>query len=55
MLRRLRREAVRRDELIAREKAKFDAQKALEGPADAAGGLRSPERRRRRTTEAAAE
>jgi len=36
------------------EKAKFDAQKAIEAPADA-GEARSPERRRRRTTEAAAE
>jgi len=53
MLRRLRKEAGRRDELIAKEKAKFDAQKAIEAPADA-GGARSPERRRRRT-EAAAE
>ena len=37
MLRRLRKEAARRDELIAKEKAKFDAQKALEAPADAGG------------------
>jgi len=54
MLRRLRKEAGRRDDLIAKEKAKFDAQKAIEPPTDA-GGMRSPERRRRRPTEAAAE
>ena len=53
MLRRLRKEANRRDELIAKEKAKFDAQKAIEAPGDDA--MRSPERRRRRPTEAAAE
>ena len=52
MLRRLRKEAMRRDELIAKERARFDAQRALEGPAD---GLRAPERRRRRPSEAAAE
>jgi DNA-directed RNA polymerase subunit beta' len=52
MLRRLRKEAMRRDELIAKERAKFDAQRALEAPAD---GLRAPERRRRRPSEAAAE
>jgi DNA-directed RNA polymerase subunit beta' len=54
MLRRLRKEAVRRDELIAKEKAKFDAQKALTGPSDPLA-MRSPDRRRRRPTEAAAE
>jgi DNA-directed RNA polymerase subunit beta' len=54
MLRRLRKEAARRDELIAKEKARFDAQRALEAPADVMGA-RSPERRRRRPTEAAAE
>jgi hypothetical protein len=53
MLRRIRKEAARRDELIAKEKAKFDAEKALAAPADG-GVLRPPERRRRRT-EAAAE
>ena len=52
MLRRLRKEAMRRDELIAKERARFDAQRALEAPAD---GLRAPERRRRRPSEAAAE
>jgi DNA-directed RNA polymerase subunit beta' len=52
MLRRLRKEAMRRDELIAKERARFDAQRALEGPAE---GLRAPERRRRRPSEAAAE
>ena len=53
MLRRIRKEAAKRDELIAKEKAKFDAEKALAAPA-AEGALRPPERRRRRT-EAAAE
>jgi hypothetical protein len=52
MLRRLRKEATRRDDLIARERAKFAAQKQLEAPEDSA--LRPQERRRRRT-EAAAE
>ncbi len=54
MLRRLRKEAAKRDELIAKEKAKFDAEKALAAPAEGGGALRPPERRRRRT-EAAAE
>jgi len=54
MLRRLRKEAMRRDELIAKERARFDAQRALEGPAEGMG-LRAPERRRRRPSEAAAE
>jgi DNA-directed RNA polymerase subunit beta' len=54
MLRRIRKEAAKRDELIAKEKAKFDAEKALTAPADGGGMLRPPERRRRRT-EAAAE
>jgi DNA-directed RNA polymerase subunit beta' len=54
MLRRLRKEAMRRDELIAKERARFDAQRALEGPGEGAG-LRAPERRRRRPSEAAAE
>ena len=53
MLRRIRKEAAKRDELIAKEKAKFDAEKALAAPAEG-GALRPPERRRRRT-EAAAE
>jgi DNA-directed RNA polymerase subunit beta' len=53
MLRRLRKEATRRDDLIAKERAKFAAQKALEGPED--GEVRPPERRRRRQTEAAVE
>ncbi|HZT49722.1 MAG TPA: DNA-directed RNA polymerase subunit beta', partial [Hyphomicrobiaceae bacterium] len=53
MLRRLRKEAAKRDELIAKEKAKFEAEKALAAPAEG-GALRPPERRRRRT-EAAAE
>jgi DNA-directed RNA polymerase subunit beta' len=54
MLRRLRKEAMRRDELIAKERAKFDAQRALEPPGEG-GALRAPERRRRRPSEAAAE
>ena len=53
MLRRIRKEAAKRDELIAKEKAKFDAEKALAAPAD--GALRPPAERRRRRTEAAAE
>jgi DNA-directed RNA polymerase subunit beta' len=52
-LRRLRKIAAKRDELIAKEKAKVDAEKALAAPAEGAA-IRPPERRRRRT-EAAAE
>jgi len=48
-LRRLRKIAAKRDDLIAREQAKADAEKALAGP-----GV-TPVRRRRRTTEEAAE
>ena len=44
-LRRLRKIAAKRDELIAREQAKVDAEKALAGPSEA------PVRRRRRPTE----
>ena len=53
MLRRIRKIAAKRDELIAKEKAKADAERALTAPE---GGvvIRPPERRRRRT-EAAAE
>jgi DNA-directed RNA polymerase subunit beta' len=51
-LRRLRKIAAKRDELIAKEKAKVEAEKALAPPAD--GAIRPPERRRRRT-EAAVE
>ncbi|MGE0852191.1 MAG: DNA-directed RNA polymerase subunit beta' [Hyphomicrobiaceae bacterium] len=54
MLRRLRKEAAKRDELIAKEQAKFEAEKALMAPAEGESALRPPERRRRRT-EAAAE
>jgi DNA-directed RNA polymerase subunit beta' len=50
MLRRLRKVAAKRDELIAKEKAKVDADKALAGPGEAA-----PRERRRRRTEEAAE
>jgi hypothetical protein len=46
MLRRLRREATKRDELIAKEKAK-DATGALSGPSE--GGVAA--RRRRRVAE----
>jgi DNA-directed RNA polymerase subunit beta' len=48
MLRRLRREAVKRDELIAKEKAKVDATGALAGPAGEGGPAA---RRRRRAAE----
>jgi DNA-directed RNA polymerase subunit beta' len=48
-LRRLRKIAAKRDELIAREQAKVDAEKSLAGPG--AG----PARRRRRTAEEAVE
>ncbi len=49
MLRRLRKIAQKRDDLIAREQAKVDAEKALAGPEEA------PVRRRRRPTEEAVE
>src|ERR1700730_4453075 len=48
-MRRLRKIPTKRDELIAREQAKVDAEKALAGPSAA------PVRRRRRTTEEAVE
>ena len=54
MLRRIRKEAAKRDELIAKEKAKFDAEKSALAAPEEGGALRPPERRRRRT-EAAAE
>ncbi|MGD9784024.1 MAG: DNA-directed RNA polymerase subunit beta' [Hyphomicrobiaceae bacterium] len=50
-LRRLRRIAARRDDLIAKEKAKADAERALAGP----GEEQSGPRRRRRPSEEAAE
>jgi DNA-directed RNA polymerase subunit beta' len=53
-LRRLRKIAAKRDELIAKEKAKADAEKALAAPAEGAA-IRPPLERRRRRTEAAAE
>jgi DNA-directed RNA polymerase subunit beta' len=53
MLRRVRKIAAKRDELIAKEKARSDSDKALAAPVEG-GGMRPPERRRRRT-EAAAE
>jgi DNA-directed RNA polymerase subunit beta' len=53
MLRRIRKVAAKRDELIAKENAKTEGERALAGPGDGSA-LRSPERRRRRT-EAAAE
>ncbi len=46
MLRRLRKVAAKRDELIAKEKSKSDADKALSGPS--ASGSRLEQRRRRR-------
>ena len=52
MLRRLRKIAAKRDELIAKEKAKTDGDKSLSGPG-AAGASRLEQRRRRRTEEAA--
>jgi len=53
MLRRVRKIAAKRDELIAKEKAKSEAEKALVAPAEGSA-MRTGERRRRRT-EAAAE
>ena len=53
MLRRLRKIAAKRDELIAKDKAKTDAERALSGSGE--GGSRIEQRRRRRTTEEAAE
>ena len=53
MLRRIRKVAAKRDELIAKEKAKVDAERALAAP-EGGVAIRPPERRRRRT-EAAAE
>jgi DNA-directed RNA polymerase subunit beta' len=53
MLRRIRKVAAKRDELIAKEKAKVDAERALVAP-EGGAAIRPPERRRRRT-EAAAE
>jgi DNA-directed RNA polymerase subunit beta' len=50
MLRRLRRIAAKRDELIARERAKAEAERALAGPE-----LDTPRERRRRRAEEAAE
>ena len=54
MLRRIRKIAAKRDDLIAKENAKTDGDKAIAGPTDGSA-IRPPERRRRRTTEAAAE
>ena len=51
MLRRLRKVAARRDELIAKEQAKAASERALAGPEETDGG----QRRRRRTSEEAAE
>jgi DNA-directed RNA polymerase subunit beta' len=51
MLRRLRKIAAKRDELIDRQKARLEAEKALAGPA--ATALRPAERRRRRVSEEA--
>ncbi len=54
MLRRLRKVAAKRDELIAREQARADAERMLSGPADQ-GPSRLEQRRRRRPAEEAAE
>ncbi|MGE3710888.1 MAG: DNA-directed RNA polymerase subunit beta', partial [Hyphomicrobiaceae bacterium] len=54
MLRRLRKIATKRDELIAKEKAKTDAERALARPLDQ-GPSRLEQRRRRRAPEEAAE
>jgi DNA-directed RNA polymerase subunit beta' len=53
MLRELRRIATKRDDMIAKEKARAEAERALAGPAE--GEAPAPVRRRRRTTEDAAE
>jgi DNA-directed RNA polymerase subunit beta' len=53
MLRRLRKVAAKRDELIAKEKARIAAEKALAAPAE--GITPAPVRRRRRPAEEAAE
>ncbi len=53
MLRDLRKIAAKRDELIAKERAKADGDRTLGGPG--LGGEAAPVRRRRRTTEEAAE
>ena len=54
MLRRLRKIAAKRDELIAKERAKAVSEKVLVGPGEMAPS-RIDQRRRRRTTEEAAE
>ena len=53
MLRSLRRVAAKRDEMIAAEKARVASDRSLAGPGEAGAG--APVRRRRRTTEEAAE
>jgi DNA-directed RNA polymerase subunit beta' len=53
MLRRLRKIAAKRDDLIAKENARLAAEKALTAPAESEGA--APIRRRRRATEEAAE
>ena len=53
MLRDLRKIAAKRDDLIAKERAKADGDRTLGGPG--LGGEGAPVRRRRRTTEEAAE
>jgi len=55
MLRRLRKIAAKRDELIAKEKEKMDSDKALSGPGAMPGPSRIDQRRRRRPAEDAAE
>jgi DNA-directed RNA polymerase subunit beta' len=53
MLRRLRKIAAKRDELIAKENARVSSERALQAPAE--GDAAGPARRRRRATEEAAE
>jgi DNA-directed RNA polymerase subunit beta' len=55
MLRELRRVAGKRDDLIAKEKAKAEAERALLGPAAGIDPLSGSPRRRRRPTDEAAE
>jgi DNA-directed RNA polymerase subunit beta' len=54
MLRRLRKVAAKRDDLIAKENARLAADRALNPPAEE-GEAGAPVRRRRRATEEAAE
>ena len=53
MLREIRQVAAKRDDLIAKEKAKSDGDRVIAGPGEGEAG--APVRRRRRATEEAAE